>query len=120
MILRPHLRRLGQRNSLSVAQSEEKYLRSDEEQDPSHNHGRVALRLARQNDQLVSRYCVQRRLVDIEVSHHKLGWGVGQPLRKREVLIEAALEHLQKHQVCVPCIFDVMQEVFSTYPTSPV
>src|ERR1700682_5110987 len=48
--------------------------------------------------------------------HHQFGWGVGQPLRKGKVLIEAALEHLQEDQVCVACIFDVMQQGFFHVP----
>src|SRR5580765_6364726 len=50
------------------------------------------------------------------MSHHKLGWRVGQPLRKRQVLVEAALEHLEKDQVCVPSIFDVMQKRLFNVP----
>src|SRR5260370_13789048 len=80
------------------------------------NRSSRCLRLTRHDHQLVSWYCVQRRLVDVEMCLYKLGWRVGQPLRKRHILIEAALEHLQEDQVCIPCILDVMQQGFFHVP----
>ena len=42
--------------------------------------------------------------------HHQFGWRVGQPLRKRQVLVKAALEHFQEDEICIPRVFDVMQK----------
>jgi len=69
--------------------------------------------LTRDNHQLVLWYCVQRRPVDMEMCHQQFGWGVCQPLRKRNVLIEGALEHLQEDQVAIPCILEVNQQLIA-------
>src|SRR5260370_13764277 len=73
-------------------------------------------RLTCDNDQLVFWYRIQRRLVDIEMCHDRVRGGVRQPLRKRQILIEAALEHLQEDQVSIAGIFDVMQQGFFDVP----
>jgi hypothetical protein len=41
---------------------------------------------------------------------------MGQPFRERNVLIVAALEHLQEDQVCIPHVLDVMQQRFFHVP----
>ena len=61
--------------------------------------GRTVRLLARDNHQLLFWYRVQSRPVDMQMCHHQFRWRMGQPLRKRYVLIEAALEHLQEDQV---------------------
>src|SRR5437870_10193529 len=74
------------------------------------------LRLTRHDYQLVSWDRIQRRLVDVEMCLYQLGRGVCQQIRKRQVLMEAALEHLQEDQVCVRGILDSMQQALLHVP----
>src|SRR5260221_6500796 len=69
-------------------------------------------RLARQDYDLILLNCVERRFIDAKMRHHQFGRRVGQPLCERQVLVVAALEHLQKYQICVTGILNVMQKRF--------
>ena len=51
--------------------------------------------------------------------HHQLRWRVGEPFRERNILVGAALEHLQEDQVRIPGILDVMQQRLFDIPDVP-
>src|SRR6266550_1283745 len=57
--------------------------------------------LARHYHELLLGNRVERRLVNAQVRHDKFRWSVGQPFGQRKVLVDAAFEHFQKHQVGV-------------------
>src|SRR2546427_13244908 len=48
--------------------------------------------LARHDYDLILRNRLERRCIDVKMSHHQFGRRVGQPLRQRKILIVAALE----------------------------
>ena len=59
-----------------------------------------------------SRYCVERRFIQIQVSGDEFRGSVREPFGKREVLIVAALEHFQELQVVGAGVFDVVRKRF--------
>src|SRR5260370_193706 len=60
------------------------------------------------HNNFVLRHGVERSFINAQMGYHEFRWCVGEPLRKRQVLIEAALEHLQKFQVVVAGILNVV------------
>jgi hypothetical protein len=62
------------------------------------------------------RHRIERRPINAQVGHHELRRRVSEPFGEREILIEAAFEHLQEDQVCIPRILDVMQQGFFHVP----
>src|SRR5882724_1389708 len=71
---------------------------------------------ARHNDKLILGNCVEGRFINPQVRHDQFRRRMRQPLRKRQVLVETALEHFKKYQVRVTGVLDVMQQRFLHVP----
>jgi len=55
---------------------------------------------------------VERCFINLKVSNDQFGWRVPEPFRECEILIKAALEHLQELKLSTADVLDIMRQGF--------
>src|SRR5215467_6262449 len=73
---------------------------------------RSAWRLLWHDHRLLAGNGVERGPVDVHVGHDQLRRRMREPFRERKILVDPGFEHLQKFQIGVAGVFDVVRQGF--------